>query len=38
MVGFGLGALLTSLLHIAKRADAEAESFVGIAYPARMGK
>ena len=38
MVGFCWGVLYTSLLHIAKREDAVAESFVGIAHPARMGK
>ncbi len=38
MGGFCLGTPLTSLLHIAKRVDAEAESFVDTAHPARMGK
>jgi hypothetical protein len=38
MAGFCLGVLYTCLLHIAKRENAEAESFVGTAHPARMGK
>ena len=38
MVGFCLGVLYTSLLHIAKRADAEAQGFAGIAHPAGPAK
>ena len=33
MVGFCLGVLYTSLLHIAKRENAEAQAFAGIAHP-----
>jgi hypothetical protein len=38
MMGFCLGVLYTSLLHIAKREDAEAQAFAGIAHPAGPAK
>ncbi len=36
MVGFCLGTLLTSLLHIAKRADTETELSTGMLHPVRV--
>jgi hypothetical protein len=38
MMGFCLGALYTSLAHIAQRADAEAQVVAGIARPAGPAK
>lgn len=38
MAGFCMGVLCMSLLYIAKREDAEAQSFASTAHPATMAK